>query len=547
MIRRVVKTYPEDEVKAFIAYLFDPSVQEEITYQEKQRYSQMLDQLQKGIEGDLGVEVGSVCNEEVKRLLAKALDMKRHAFLRCSLRNRSKWLGVDPNAGQSVLMELPRRAKISNWQWWSSDAVFSVDAKAPAPAWASATMNYATPKSMSGTQLFKSIMQIMVSKPPENMSGSTLGLGWLFLYQVLTGSIKLKVGGNDDSVTMARLLWHYYGDAHQRSLWSSVLSILTLHPGLCELLPKFKDNRPRKTQTIMGKSNDQHPVCPLDELMKGLVPMLQSAVSSVKLPDLASPPFVPLLHPSEQQRTVAVKWTLCDDWAKRRPKITDFMCTTRKLVSPNLTLLCASEPHEHNQKLQKLLAVSATDLAVFATLPLACLGLSTYIKDSENKQVSRSFVMPFDVSKHPEASAPVCKQMISRLETDLKNHEDILNKTNKQILTVDMLSYDVEARLKLDFLDKLEQSALTQREKDLEFVQCAFSALERWSNFVELGASADNKDSRSASVQFYLSRYAGTEARLSVEFVVALLTCGHSVEDLQKVIALALAFLNSYE
>ena len=47
VIKRVISTYPEDEVKKFIAYLFDPSVQEEISYQEKQRYNDMMDQLQK--------------------------------------------------------------------------------------------------------------------------------------------------------------------------------------------------------------------------------------------------------------------------------------------------------------------------------------------------------------------------------------------------------------------------------------------------------------------------------------------------------------------
>ena len=55
------------------------------------------------------------------------------------------------------------------------------------------------------------LWKAVASRPPESMFGVLLGMGFLRLYEMLTGSCTVKVGKHDDSLTLATLLWHYYG------------------------------------------------------------------------------------------------------------------------------------------------------------------------------------------------------------------------------------------------------------------------------------------------------------------------------------------------
>lgn len=57
---------------------------------------------------------------------------------------------------------------------------------------------------------------------------------------MLSGSVKVRVGANDDSHMLGRLIWHYYRDAHDpSSVWSSVISVMAAHPVLREAgIPK---------------------------------------------------------------------------------------------------------------------------------------------------------------------------------------------------------------------------------------------------------------------------------------------------------------------
>eukprot|EP00952_Eustigmatos_sp_NYUAD-ZCMA_P007868 33122-Eustigmatos_ZCMA.PRE.1 len=65
--------------------------------------------------------------------------------------------------------------------------------------------------------------------------------------------------------------------------------------------------------------------------------------------------------------------------------------------------------------------------------------------------------MPFDLSSHPEASAPVAVRMLQRLREDLKNHEAQVNSTRKSNLAVDILDRRVSLGEKKTFLDLLQK------------------------------------------------------------------------------------------
>lgn len=68
--------------------------------------------------------------------------------------------------------------------------------------------------------------------------GSELKLGFLFLYELFTGSIKVKILSNDDSQSFAILLLQLMADKHDRGFLPSILNILSRNPELCQRLPK---------------------------------------------------------------------------------------------------------------------------------------------------------------------------------------------------------------------------------------------------------------------------------------------------------------------
>jgi hypothetical protein len=78
----------------------------------------------------------------------------------------------------------------------------------------------------------------------ETMAGSELKLGFLFLYELFTGGVKMKILSNDDSHSLATLLLQLMGDKNDRGLLPSILNILSHNPDLCQRLPKVRENQP---------------------------------------------------------------------------------------------------------------------------------------------------------------------------------------------------------------------------------------------------------------------------------------------------------------
>ena len=280
VIKSVLRSFPKEQVEAFAAYLFDPAVAEEVSFQEKKRFDDMMEQLLKAIEESLQLASASVSVEEVKRLIPKAMQKQRSAFQRCSLRNRKRWLATEVEA--DCVMELPDRAKTSNWQWWTDDTITTADAS----HWLSAEFKYGCPRGLSGLQLLQSVNGVVCAQHPESMTGAVCRMGFLFLYEMLSGSCRIKVGANDDSLTIARLLWHYYGDAHDKTLWSSIISLIVANPHIRTLLPRFRDNRTSKTEVFLGTMTDSAPISPLNTLLLELVPIMQSMYATLNKPTI---------------------------------------------------------------------------------------------------------------------------------------------------------------------------------------------------------------------------------------------------------------------
>ena len=263
------------------------------------------------------------------------------------------------------------------------------------------------------------LWKAVASRPPESMLGAPLGMGFLQLYEMLTGSCTVKVGKHDDSLTVATLLWHYYGDAHDRNrLWSSLISLLVHNRGAVDAVPRFKDNRGTKIPTFLGSVTEEQPVSPLNELLADLVKTLRELEEAGSLTVPADPATYPSWpEPTEAERTVTVYATHNDDKAARRPRTTDFMCDKRTLRLPNFALL--RERLGFEDVSQGLLGIATSDLADMAGTPLSQLRPAEYFTAAEKGAgdgVGKG--LPFNVTEHPDAKSPVAKQMEARLIED---------------------------------------------------------------------------------------------------------------------------------
>ena len=65
-------------------------------------------------------------------------------------------------------------------------------------------------------------------------------------------------------------------DCPENTFFASILSIISQNPNLCEILPKFVDNRTHKSQMLQGFVDDENPISPLDNLFQDFIPILQS-------------------------------------------------------------------------------------------------------------------------------------------------------------------------------------------------------------------------------------------------------------------------------
>ena len=375
----------------------------------------------------------------------------------------------------------------------------------------------------------------MLTAPyPESMLGQH-GLGFLFLYNVLSGVTKVKVGANDDGHIIGRLMWHYFQDAHQKgSLMSSVISILASHPVLLEAgLPRFKDTRKNRGPAFFGSVSDAHPESPLHNLFSELAPFLGFiGYEALAVPLQYEPLHLPAPSPDELRTTVYS--TVEDDRGRRHPKISDCMYRTRVLESPDFQVLSkldaeGSEEHFAEELTQRLSA----DIQFFATSPLECLGLATFIRSEKREGpggVAVTLTPPFDVSQHPEADSPVAQEMQKRLEDDLKNYEAQLNASTKVCLAVDVLD-QAPLDSKLAFLGSLEDAVNKQRGLDLAFVQESLVALVRWANHIP---GIKDGSAEGDAMSSWLARYAGREATITSEFLIGALISTKAKEDIQS-------------
>ena len=548
VIRATLKSYGQEIVKAFCEYLFDPSVAEEITFQEKQRFDEMVQEIVAAVELALGPGTPEMSMDELKRLIPPALSGNRSQFLRDTVQNRLTWLGAR-SEGTTVTLKVPALAKTSRWQWWHDKSALRMTAR----EWYEAKVSFKQLRAASGVQLFQHVMQVMSCNPQESMLGATVGFGFVGLYEMLTGTTKIKVGANDDRRTIAKLLWHYFGDGHTpNTVWSSIISMMVHCPEFVtdEVFPKFKDTRRSKTAMLLGKPTEEQMDCPLGDLMDKLIPVLTEMNDEGALDGPADvSTYTQLEPPTEEELSLPVFQSVEDERALRRPGTSDYLCESRTLAALDQAVLlpwvdAATDDGSTLQAVQAILSTSAQELDDLAVQPLRCLGLDQFVKEERERGPDDQVTLevPFDLSDHASAKTPVAKQMLDRLATDTKDYEERVNNSKVYSMAVDVYDPAVPKEEKLALIAKLRASAEELRASDHTFVQTAFKVLSHLGNRTPLGANAaafegaaTDGASAAKALGFQLERYAGHEAWVAIDFIIGALVSTKAAHDLQKI------------
>ena len=118
----------------------------------------------------------------------------------------------------------------------------------------------------------------------ELMNGGKCGLGFMFLYKLLRGSIKARASTGwsykrrtrSDSPRLALLLAQLYSDRRQKSVCNSIISILNRNRSACIRMPAFNDTRKNaRTPIHNGFQDSAEPQSGLNAHMTQIAQLFQ--------------------------------------------------------------------------------------------------------------------------------------------------------------------------------------------------------------------------------------------------------------------------------
>ena len=177
--------------------------------------------------------------------------------------------------------------------------------------WEQIVTMYEKPQGLSGSGAIKLFEKIWSSS--EGYKGDICGLGFLFLYNLLSGELRVKVIGSDygsfggygamtgyggygsyggggfggfsfggksansstDSHRYATLLAQLYYDRRKKSLPASVINVLVRNRQVSLRMPKFKDTRQHnQSKFFTGWTDESERVSPVAELFQKIVPVM---------------------------------------------------------------------------------------------------------------------------------------------------------------------------------------------------------------------------------------------------------------------------------
>lgn len=223
------------------------------------------------------------------------------------------------------------------------------------------------PRSMRGSGAATTMEKIWANN--ENMQGRKCGLGFLFLYVLFQGQMKVKVvssgwgnwwGGwgakkntTNDSHRFAVLAAQLFADRSTKSVASSIVNVLSRNKRLCPRLPRFRDTRKIKNVNVFnGWVDEREPQSPLSQLFSQLVPIMQSLKKKKGVVEFPPPPPHPEMALPPDHCFFPVTNTAATE-VKDVSSVTD-----RRWMRPELTNVCCDHRELSNVSNEKIVEVA---------------------------------------------------------------------------------------------------------------------------------------------------------------------------------------------
>ncbi|OQR84514.1 hypothetical protein ACHHYP_13291 [Achlya hypogyna] len=352
----------------------------------------------------------------------------------------------------------------------------------------------------------------------DEASGANRGLGCLFLYECLVGQVTLQLHGEDQTRSLAELLARFLHLKLAR--WGKEV----VEEGESEVAVSIA-----MSQVAVVLANPYHPwpALPVD---RDSTFMLERGVNlyAKHLKDSQLKGFFDLTS-MEFQNVL-----LCNS-DRLIPPLRAQLATAHK-TRPDTLRLARADAFPH------ALAVKPSDAACDCRTfvvgdglqpfsPMHFVALDTFVVHCRPEHELPTS-LPFDLRGHPAAQSVVAKDLLQRLEEDVKNHAAATN-TALEPYFVGVSRDGFDAAHCLARLDELVSVCQGQRVKDEAFVLTTIATLEERVNIVHV-LPGDTAAVQLAKGRFLLARFAGQHARIDFAYLASTLASSSMAEDVRR-------------
>lgn len=382
----------------------------------------------------------------------------------------------------------------------------------------------------------------------DEESGANRQLGFLFLYELLTGVVQMNLLGENCTRSLGELLTRHLhlrlarwgqeatdeGEEELASSWpmAQLANVILLPQHSWPVIPQDANTGRALARGININARETK-----ESLVKWFVDQFKAELTQVmRTPAYAERAlkFQSYLATTRKEaenlgREISVATEVARWKAKHRLLPPDTACGSRPLTATKI----------FTGEADKAIVVTDQEVVAFSSRPLSVINLDKYVVQMESPPALLQD-LPFDVRGHPMAQTIVARDMIKRIREDVGAYAKQQTRSKEarivQLLDNDITKYltDSSSRaalsgvvdrvsLLIDDLTKLQQA-------DAEFVERAVTMLQHYANVVKFTQESSNADIDKHL--FLLKRFGDQTCTLDINFLASVLISNNAKEYL---------------